>query len=390
MRSPPPGPRRGDRGSNIIGPRNPEREKQAPDLVHPPSTDRGTLPSLKWSFADSHMRIEDGGWARQTTVRELPASVELAGVNMRLDEGAIRELHWHREAEWAYMLEGSCRFTVLDVEGGAYEADLTKGDIWYAPRGRPHSIQGVGKGGCEFMLIFDDGNFSEDETFLLSDWLSHTPKEVVAKNFGLDPSVFDKLSQKEKYMFRGITPDTPSPGLPSDVPKSKHRFTHSLLAQLPLKTPGGTVHIVDTSNFPVSTTIAAAHVTIEPHGLRELHWHPNADEWSFFIRGRARITVFAGSGNARTFDYQPGDVGIVPRSLGHYVENIGDEEVEMLEVFRAPKFEDFSLEQWLKGSPGQMVLEHLNLQGSEEGEKFMEALRKSRGKEPVKPAKAKL
>ncbi|KAG1883860.1 putative oxalate decarboxylase/oxidase [Suillus subluteus] len=370
MRSPPPEPRRGDHGSNIIGPRNPEREKQAPDL------DRGTLPSLKWSFADSHIRIEDGGWARQTTVRELPASRELAGVNMRLDEGAIRELHWHREAEWAYMLEGSCRFTVLDVEGGAYEADLTKGDIWYAPKGRPHSIQGVGKGGCEFMLIFDDGNFSEDETFLLSDWLSHTPKEVVAKNFGLDPSVFDKLSQKEKYMFRGITPDTSSPGLP-------HRFTHSLLAQPPLKTPGGTVRIVDTSNFPVSTTIAAAHVTIESHGLRELHWHPNADEWSFFIRGRARM-------GTRVLDYQPGDVGIVPRSLGHYVENIGDEDVEMLEVFRAPKFEDFSLEQWLKGSPSQMVLEHLNLQDSEEGRKFMEALRKSEGKEPVKPAKAKL
>jgi oxalate decarboxylase family bicupin protein len=198
------------------------------------------------------------------------------------------------------------------------------------------------------------------------------------------------ISLTEKYIFRGITPDTSSPGLPSDVPKSKHRFTHSFLGQPPLKTAGGTVRIVDTSNFPVSTTIAAAHVSIEPHGLRELHWHPNADEWSFFIRGRARITVFAGSGNARTFDYRAGDVGIVPRSLGHYVENIGDEEVEMLEVFRAPKFEDFSLEQWLKGSPGQMVLEHLNLQGSEEGRKLMEALQKSKGKEPVKPAKAKL
>jgi len=336
------------------------------------------------------MRIEEGGWARQTTVRELPTSTELAGVNMRLEEGAIRELHWHREAEWAYMLKGRCRFTVLDGEGGAYEADLVKGDLWYAPRGRPHSIQGVGKGGCEFLLIFDDGNFSEDETFLLSDWLAHTPKEVVAKNFGVNPSVFDKLAQKEKYIFRGLTPDTSSPGLPRDVPKSKHRFTHKLLAQKPLKAPGGEVRIADTSNFPASTTVCAAHVTIEPHGLRELHWHPNADEWSFFIRGHARVTVFAGSGMARTFDYQAGDVGIVPRSLGHYVENTGDEEVEMLEIFRAPVFEDFSLEEWLRGSPGQMVLEHLNLQDSEEGKKFMEALHKSQGKVPVKSGKSKL
>ncbi|KAH7915558.1 putative oxalate decarboxylase/oxidase [Hygrophoropsis aurantiaca] len=385
-----PEPRRDELGSDIIGPRNPEREKQAPSLVCPPSTDHGTLPSLKWSFADSHTRIEEGGWARQTTVRELPSSRELAGVNMRLDEGAIRELHWHREAEWAYMLEGKCRFTVLDGEGGAYEADLEKGDVWYAARGRPHSIQGVGQGGCEFMLIFDDGNFSEDETFLLSDWLAHTPKEVVAKNFGLDPRVFDSLSKKEKYIFRGALPNVAVPGIPSDVPKSKHRFTHKLLAQSPVKTPGGDVRIVDTSNFPVSTTISAAHVKISPHGLRELHWHPNADEWSFFIRGRARVTVFAGSGMARTFDYQAGDVGIVPRSLGHYVENVGDEEVEMLEVFRAPKFEDFSLEEWLRGSPDQMVLEHLNLQHSEHGRKFLDALHSSQGKQPVKSEKPKL
>lgn len=383
---PPPEPRRGKLGSDIIGPRNPDRERQSADLVCPPASDHGTLPSYKWSFADSHIRIEEGGWARQTTVRELPTSTELAGVNMRLEEGAIRELHWHREGEWAYMLEGKARFTILDLEGGAYEALVEKGDLWYAPTGRPHSIQGLGKGGCEFMLIFDDGNFSEDSTFLLSDWLAHTPREVVAKNFGVDPSILEKLSSKEKYIFRGQTPKSDTV-LPPEFPKSKHRFTHKMLAQKPLKAPGGEVRITDTSNFPVSTTVAAAHVTIAPHGLRELHWHPNADEWSFFIRGKARVTVFAGSGMARTFTYQAGDVGIVPRSLGHYVENVGDEEVEMLEVFRAPKFEDFSLETWLKGSSGRMVLEHLNMQDTEEGNKFMEALKKAQLKEPVKAAK---
>lgn len=90
-----PHPIRNGEGANIIGPRNIERESQAPDMVRPPSTDHGTLPNMKWSFADSHTRIEEGGWARQTTVRELPTSTELAGVNMRLEEGAIRELHWH-------------------------------------------------------------------------------------------------------------------------------------------------------------------------------------------------------------------------------------------------------------------------------------------------------
>jgi oxalate decarboxylase family bicupin protein len=144
------------------------------------------------------------------------------------------------------------------------------------------------------------------------------------------------------------------------------------------------VRITDTSNFPISKTTAAAHVTIKPGCLREMHWHPNADEWSFFIRGKARVTIFAASGNARTFDYQAGDVGIVPKNNAHYVENIGTEEdgdVEMLEMFRAAKFEDFSTEQWLAQTPGQNVAEHLNLYG-ERREKFLKSLKKD--KVPVK------
>jgi oxalate decarboxylase family bicupin protein len=111
----------------MLGPRNKDRERQNPDLVRPPSTDKGNMPNMRWSFADSHIRIEEGGWTRQTTVRELPTSKELAGVNMRLEEGVIRELHWHKEAEWAYVLEGEVRITALDTEGGSFVDDLKKG-----------------------------------------------------------------------------------------------------------------------------------------------------------------------------------------------------------------------------------------------------------------------
>lgn len=373
-------PIRDGKGSDIIGPRNIERENQGPDMVRPPSTDSGSLPPMKWSFSDSHVRIEEGGWARQTTIVELPTSVDLAGVNMRLEEGAIRELHWHKETEWAYMLEGSCRITVLDLEGGSYEDDISKGDIWYFPTGRPHSLQGIGKGGCEFLLIFDDGHFDENSTFLLTDWLARTPKEVVAKNFQLFPKLFDSLSEKEKYIL-GKVPNTNVPGIPHNASRSKYRFTHKLLAQSPMKVGGGEVIIVDTGNFPISSTVAAAHVIIEPGALRELHWHPNADEWSYFISGKARVTVFAGGGISRTFDYQAGDVGIVPKSMGHYVENVGSEPVEMLEVFRAPKFEDFSLAQWLGISPPQMVIEHLNLKKND-ALNFIESLQPI--KDPIK------
>ena len=144
-----------------------------------------------------------------------------------------------------------------------------------------------------------------------------------------------------------------------------------MLDQPAHKTAGGEVRITDSRNFPISKTVAAAHVVIQPGALREMHWHPNADEWSFFIRGRARVTVFASSGTARTFNYVPGDVGIVPANMGHFVENIGDEPIEMLEVFRADEFRDFSLFQWLGETPQRQVVDTLFSGDKEAGEQFL-------------------
>lgn len=371
-------PFRNGAGATILGPRNLDRERQEPDVIRPPSTDHGTMKNMKWSFADSHIRIEEGGWTRQTTVRELPTSVELAGVNMRLEEGVIRELHWHQEAEWAYVLEGRVRITALDLEGGMYIDDLEKGDLWYFPTGYPHSLQGLSPEGTEFLLIFDDGNFSEDSTFLLTDWLAHVPKSVIAQNFRMKPELFAHIPASEKYIFQGIVPGSIEEEAPSGkgIKKSKLRFTHKMLAQEPLKASGGEVRITDTSNFPISATVAAAHVTINPGAMREMHWHPNADEWSYFIRGRARVTIFAAEATARTFDYMAGDVGIVPKNFGHYVQNLSDTEpVEMLEIFRASKFQDFSLQQWLGETPKRMVAEHLFMHNKKAGEKFLEEIK---------------
>ncbi|KAF2813628.1 oxalate decarboxylase family bicupin [Mytilinidion resinicola] len=340
---------------------------------------------MRWSFADSHVRIEEGGWTRQTTIRELPTSVELAGVNMRLDEGVIRELHWHKEAEWAYVLEGNVRITALDPEGGSFVDDLEKGDLWYFPSGYPHSLQGLSPNGTEFLLIFDDGNFSEESTFLLTDWLAHTPKSVIGENFRLAPEVFNALPASEKYIFQGSVPGSIADEIPKKgYKKSALQFTHKMLAQEALNATGGTVRITDSTNFPISKTVAAAHLTIEPNALREMHWHPNADEWSFFIRGRARVTIFGSSGTARTFDYGPGDVGIVPRNMGHFIENLSDEEeVEVLEIFRADKFQDFSLFEWLGETPQRLVREHLFKGREEEGRKFEEAI-KGAGEDPIR------
>jgi len=116
------------------------------------------------------------------------------------------------------------------------------------------------------------------------------------------------VPEKERYIFNASLPGPAESEMPTHAlpKKSKLQFTHKMLAQKPIETPGGQVRITDTTQFPLSTTVSAAHVVIKPGGIREMHWHPNADEWSFFIRGRARVTVFGSGETARTFDYMPG------------------------------------------------------------------------------------
>jgi oxalate decarboxylase len=127
------------------------------------------------------------------------------------------------------------------------------------------------------------------------------------------------------------------------------------------RTKGGEVRIVDSSTFKASTNVAMAMVTVHPGGLRELHWHPNADEWQYYISGKARMTVVATGNKARTMDFQAGDVGYVEKTLLHYIENTGDTDLVFLEMFKSSFYQELSLSEWLSHTPPELVMAHLNI-----------------------------
>ncbi|MEJ0092756.1 MAG: cupin domain-containing protein [Methylocella sp.] len=366
-------------GGTDPGPHDEIRERQNPDMLNPPSTDSGTTPNLRFSFADSHVRQSSGGWTRQITVREFGVSKSIAGVDMRLNAGGVRELHWHKQAEWAYMLYGSARITAIDAQGRNFVDDVGVGDLWYFPGGIPHSIQGLGPDGCEFLLVFDDGEFDEDSTFLLSDWFKHVPNEVLGKNFGVSASLFGHTPDpSELYIFKAPIPAALGPDKLQGAQPVPQSFSHRMLAQEPIRTKSGTVRITDSSVFPASKNIAAALVEVAPGGMRELHWHPNTDEWQYYIEGKARMGVFAASGQARTFDFQAGDVGYVPFAMGHYVENTGTTPMRFLEMFKSDYYADVSLDQWMALTPPELLKVHLRLD-----QQVTDALRKA--KAPIAP-----
>jgi oxalate decarboxylase len=352
----------GNKGASILGPRNADREAQNPDILRPPATDHGSMPNLRFSFADAHVKAREGGWSREVTQRELPISTAMAGVNMRLKSGGVRELHWHKQAEWSFMLAGRARITAVDNDGHNFIADVGPGDLWYFPSGIPHSIQGLADDGCEFLLAFPDGEFSEDSTFAIADLFAHTSKEALARNFQADVTAFDKIPKEELFIFQA---DLPPPLEQDTVAGPQGSVVQSmvfrLMEQAPNVSSGGSVRIADTRNFPISTDVSAAHVEVAPGHMREIHWHPNADEWQYYISGQARMSVFAAEGKARTFNFQAGDVGYIPMSMSHFIENIGETPLQFLELFRAPRYMDVSLTQWMALTPHELVQAHLRL-----------------------------
>jgi oxalate decarboxylase len=284
---------------------------------------------------------------------------------MRLTAGGVRELHWHTAAEWAIMLYGTARITSIDAEGKSFVADTKQNDLWYFPSGIPHSIQGLEPDGAEFLLVFDDGDFSESETVLLSDSMAHLPPEVLSKNFGVAEMALKKLPKQELFIFQAAVPgplEVDQKAAAGALGKSPHDFAFRTMEMPPTKrTKGGEVRIVDSSTFKVSTTVAMAMVTLHPGGLRELHWHPNASEWQYYISGKGRMTVVSTGNRARTMDFQAGDVGYVEKSLLHYIENTGDTDLIFLEVFKSSFYQDLSLSEWLAHTPPELVMAHLNI-----------------------------
>lgn len=325
------------------------------------------IADFKFDIESSRGWVGEAGSAKEATIEEFPASRNIAGVSMRLKPGGIRELHWHAiAAEWALVLNGTVMTTVISPNGQAATDIFEEGDIWYFPKGHGHALQNIGKEEAHFVLGFDDGHFSEFGTFSITDWVAQSSPTVVARNLGLPAATVAGLPKKELYILPGKVPATiPERYLAEDVetPQNPHKFRLGKMA--PLTFPGGWERIVTAKEFPINNTLTSVMQYLEPGALREMHWHPNADEWQYFISGRARVTVFGAHGRSKTEEFGPGNIGFIQQGFGHYVEQIGNEPTKFFALFNSPTFEEISISKWLAGNPASLIADNFQL-GKEE------------------------
>jgi len=309
------------------------------------------------------IKATSGGWAREVTARGLPIATDIAGAHLFMNAGGAREMHWHNSAEWAYVVDGHCQVTVVDAEGQAEVVNLAPGDLWYFPKGHGHAIQTLGPTPCHAILAFDDGLYSEHGTFGISDWMSRYDAPVLSQALGVAPEAFAQIPKAETYIMQGEV-------LPLDGPQARaargldreHTHRYPLMAQKPrISTPGGTLHVASAKEFPISTTLTGMVLKLKRGAMHEPHWHSDANEWHYVLKGRTRVTLFATDKRVAVAELSPGQCAYIPRNCAHSIENVGPEDAEIVGVLDNASYHENSLSDWLAKAPRHLLANNFGI-----------------------------
>ena len=309
------------------------------------------------------IKATSGGWAREITMRGLPIATDIAGAHLFMNAGGAREMHWHNSAEWAYIVDGHCQVTVVDPESVAEIVNLGPGDLWYFPKGHGHSIQTLGPAPCHAILAFDDGLYSEHGTFGISDWMSRYDVPVLSQALGVSSEAFAGIPKAETYIMQGEV-------LPLDGPQARsareldrgrsHRYP--LMAQKPrVSTPGGALYVASAREFPMSATLTGMVLKLKRGAMQEPHWHPDANEWHYVLKGRTRIMLFAADKRVAVAELSPGECAYIPRNCGHSIQNVGPEDAEIVGVLDSGTYRESSLSDWLAKAPRHLLANNFGI-----------------------------
>lgn len=117
---------------------------------------------------------------------------------------------------------------------------------------------------------------------MVDDWIAHTPKHIVAKNFGLNVSAFANVPKTDPYILNSTVSTADVSGGNGELTGNASYVYRTLQhPSEPVPGNGGTFYKIDSTNFPIAKTIAATFVTLKPGGLREMHWHPTVRLFRF-------------------------------------------------------------------------------------------------------------
>lgn len=283
-------------------------------------------------------KLTPGGSRTSLTSVEFPILNKISLALLKVSKGCTREPHWHPNAgELAYCLKGKALMTIFSPGSGHDTFTMQPGELAFVPMGYMHHIANIGDEELQFLVAFSNKN---PEDLDLSASIQSMSEHVLAATFSTKPAFVAGLKKLDKDVFITAQGPVPKPEYPF-IPSHSKINIEGINPQITTK--GGWVKIANSSNLTGLEDICMFSLNLNVNGVREPHWHPNADELNYVLSGRARLTILSPQGKPDTFEIGPGEGSYIPASYLHHIENIGNEDMRMGVFFSNKAANDIGL-----------------------------------------------
>lgn len=267
-----------------------------------------------------------GGSLTHVTSDQAPGFVNISFASLTLKNHGALEPIWHPNAnKIGYCVQGKAKISLRTADKMS-DFEVKAGEVFFIPKGAIHDVVNNNTQETNIVFAFDN---TKPEVMCLSKAINSLSDSVFASTFNSAPDFFQGLkknpkSELIKTLQNGTTPtpDTTSP----------YKFNIAA-SDKPILTKGGYLQLATKPNLPVLEGLGILGFGLNRKGVVEPHWHTNAGELVYIVKGRTRITVLAPDGTIDVMEVKGGEGAFAAASHFHNIENIGDENVEVIAFF---------------------------------------------------------
>ena len=270
---------------------------------------------------------DSGGNVTYVTSDEMPGLVNISFANLKLNKDGVQEPIWHPNAnKIGYCLQGNAIISIHSP--GSFDVFTVKeGDVFFIPQGYIHHIVNTNNKETVISFAFND---VKPQTMNLSQAIYSLTDHVFNATFNASAEFFHGLKKsKNQEMIKTLQ---------SKINDSNHyissRYKFDIASSSkPIKTKGGYLQLATKTNLPVLDGLGILGFGLNPNGVVEPHWHTNAGELVYIVKGKTKITVLSPEGKVDVLEVNGGEGAFAPASHFHNIENIGKEDVEVIAFF---------------------------------------------------------
>lgn len=267
-----------------------------------------------------------GGSIATATADEASGFVNIAFSELRLNRNGSLEPIWHPNAnKIGYCIQGDALVTVRSPKV-ADTFTVSAGDVFFIPQGFIHHIENIGENECVIDFAF---NHSRPEMMKLSNAVYSLSDGVFTATFETPAPFLKGLKDAKKAELISLLPVAPVVG---KTKSDSHKFSIGS-SNKPIKTKGGYLQLATKGNLPILEGLSILGFGLTPGGVVEPHWHTNAGELVYIVKGKTRITILAPDGKIEVLEVSAGQGAFAAASHFHNIENIGTEDVEVIAYF---------------------------------------------------------